>query len=308
MAGTKKVGELLMNKATTIPSKPGSLGLLSGSQVKIPLNLSKVILTAAAGLFGILMVIPLVWMLSASLKNEIEVFQYPIRWIPEAVRWENYREVWAGLYPFSTFYWNSLVVTTISVTGLVITSSLAAYSFAKLDYPGRDKIFLGYLATMMIPPQVLLVPRFILFRNFGILNTHWALILPGIFIIFGVFLLRQFFTTIPKELSESALIDGASHFTIWSKIIMPLAKPALVSLIIVSFVWRWNDYEEPLVFLNTKELFTIPVALTLFVDEFETRYSLIMAATVSAIVPVLAVFLAGQKYFVQGIVTSGLKG
>ena len=272
------------------------------------IDLPKIILTAIAASIGIVMVLPLVWMLSASLKTEIEVFTYPIQWIPETIRWRNYQEVWAGLYPFGTFYWNSIQVTTISVTGLVITSSLAAYSFAKLQYPGRDVLFLAYLSTMMIPPQVLLVPRFILFRNFGILNTHWALILPGIFIIFGVFLLRQFFTTIPNELSESAIIDGANHLTIWSRIIMPLAKPGLVSLVIVSFVWRWNDYEEPLIFLFSRDLFTIPVGLTLFVDEFETRYSLIMAATVSAIVPVLAVFLAGQKFFVRGIVTSGLKG
>lgn len=289
------MGKLLMN-APTIERL--------GKRIDLP----KIILTAIAASIGIVMVLPLVWMLSASLKTEIEVFTYPIQWIPETIRWRNYQEVWAGLYPFGTFYWNSIQVTTISVTGLVITSSLAAYSFAKLQYPGRDVLFLAYLSTMMIPPQVLLVPRFILFRNFGILNTHWALILPGIFIIFGVFLLRQFFTTIPNELSESAIIDGANHLTIWSRIIMPLAKPGLVSLVIVSFVWRWNDYEEPLIFLFSRDLFTIPVGLTLFVDEFETRYSLIMAATVSAIVPVLAVFLAGQKFFVQGIVTSGLKG
>ncbi len=187
-------------------------------------------------------------------------------------------------------------------------SSLAAYSFAKLNFPGRDQIFLTYLATMMIPPQVLLVPRFLLFLNFGILNTHWALILPGIFVIFGVFLMRQFFTSIPNELSESAIIDGANHLAIWARVIMPLAKPALVSLLIVSFVWRWNEYEEPLIFLNTKELFTIPVGMTLFMDEFETRYSLIMAAAVSAILPVIAVFMAGQRFFVEGVMTSGLKG
>ena len=289
------MGKLLMN-APTIERL--------GTRIDLP----KIILTAIAASIGIVMVLPLVWMLSASLKTEIEVFRYPIQWIPETIRWRNYQEVWAGLYPFGTFYWNSIQVTTISVTGLVITSSLAAYSFAKLQYPGRDVLFLAYLSTMMIPPQVLLVPRFILFRSFGILYSLWALILPGIFIIFGVFLLRQFFTTIPNELSESAIIDGANHLTIWSRIVMPLAKPGLVSLVIVSFVWRWNDYEEPLIFLFSRDLFTIPVGLTLFVDEFETRYSLIMAATVSAIVPVLAVFLAGQKFFVRGIVTSGLKG
>ncbi|TVR05724.1 MAG: carbohydrate ABC transporter permease [Spirochaetaceae bacterium] len=271
-------------------------------------QLTKIVWTAVAAVIGAFMVLPLIWMVSASLKTELEVFQYPIRWIPETIRWENYREVWAGIYPFWIFYVNSIKVTTLSVTGLLATSSLAAYSFAKLRYPGRDKIFLAYLSTMMIPPQVLLVPRFIIFRNIGILNTHWALILPGMFIIFGVFLLRQFFSTIPNELSESALMDGAGHLTIWSRIVLPLAKPAIISLLIVSFVWRWNDFEEPLIFLNTKELFTIPVAMTLFIDEFDTRYSLIMAATVSAIVPVLAVFLAGQRFFVQGVVTSGLKG
>lgn len=264
--------------------------------------------SAVALFFGLFMVLPLVWMVSASLKSEAEVFMYPIRWIPEIIRFDSYREVWAGMYPFSVFYLNSLKVTGISVTGLMVTSSMAAYSFAKLRYPGRDKIFIAYLATMMIPPQVMLVPRFILFQRIGILNTHWALILPGIFIIFGVFLLRQFFIGIPNELSESALMDGASHFTIYSKIILPLAKPALISLLIVSFVWRWNDYEEPLIFLNSVDLFTIPVGMTLFIDEFETRYSLMMAASVSAVIPVLTVFLIGQKFFVRGVVTSGLKG
>lgn len=268
----------------------------------------KSIVSLVAGVIGLFMVLPLVWMISSSLKSEVEVFQYPIRWIPETIRWENYREVWAGLYPFGIFYFNSIKVTVISVIGMLITSSLAAYSFAKLNFPGRDQIFLTYLATMMIPPQVLLVPRFLLFRNFGILNTHWALILPGIFVIFGVFLMRQFFTSIPNELSESAIIDGANHLAIWARVIMPLAKPALVSLLIVSFVWRWNEYEEPLIFLNTKELFTIPVGMTLFMDEFETRYSLIMAAAVSAILPVIAVFMAGQRFFVEGVMTSGLKG
>ncbi len=271
-------------------------------------QVTKIVWTAVAAVIGAFMVLPLIWMISASLKTEVEVFQYPIRWIPETIRWENYREVWAGIYPFWIFYANSIKVTTLSVAGLLATSALAAYSFAKLRYPGRNTLFLAYLSTMMIPPQVLLVPRFIIFRNIGILNTHWALVLPGMFIIFGVFLLRQFFSTIPNELSESALMDGAGHLTIWSRIILPLAKPAIISLLIVSFVWRWNDFEEPLIFLNTKELFTIPVAMTLFIDEFDTRYSLIMAATVSAIIPVLAVFLAGQRFFVQGVVTSGLKG
>jgi multiple sugar transport system permease protein len=287
------MGKLLKDKATT---------------TKEPVEIQKIVRTVIALFLGLFMVSPLIWMLSASLKPEVEVFSYPIRIIPRSIMWDNYREVWAGIYPFGLFYFNSIKVTFISVTGLIITSSLAAYSFSKLRYPGRDALFLLYLSTMMIPPQVLMVPRFILFRNFGILNTHYALILPGIFIIFGVFLLRQFFMTIPNELSESALIDGAGHFTIFSRIIMPLAKPAIISLLIVSFVWRWNDYEEPLIFLSSKDLFTIPVGMTLFVDEFETRYSLIMAAAVSAVLPVLAVFLAGQKFFVQGVVTTGIKG
>ena len=291
--------------------------LLSGKSLRasgLPLKRSgrlstpKIVLTIAAGIVGFAMLLQLVSMLSASLKIESEVFAYPIKWIPETIRWENYKEVWAGLYPFGRFYLNSVKVTVISVTGMVLTSSTAAYSFAKLRYRGRDQIFLLYLATIMIPPQVLLVPRFLMFRSMGILDTHWALILPGIYVVFGVFLLRQFFTTIPNELSESALMDGAGHFTIWSRIIMPLAKPALVSLVIVSFIWRWNDYQDPLIFLNTKELFTIPVGMTLFIDEFDTRYSLIMAAGVSAVVPVIAVFIAGQRFFVQGVITSGLKG
>lgn len=258
--------------------------------------------------FGLFMLMPLLWMISASLKEEGEVFGYTVQWIPKVLKWDNYKEVWFGAYPFYVFYLNSIKVTFTSVIGLVLTSTLAAYGFSKLKFIGRDVIFLIYLSTMMIPQQAILVPRFILFKNIGILNTHLSLILPGIFMTFGVFLLRQFFLTIPYELSEAAIMDGANHLRICFQIIMPLAKPAIVSLIIISFVWRWNNYEEPLIFLSTKELFTIPVALTLFIGEYETRYSLIMAASCSAVIPVLAVFLLGQKYFIQGVVTTGIKG
>lgn len=280
----------------------------SNTNVQTRNYVKKILLTIIMFIFGISMIIPFVWMLSASLKKEIDVFKYPIEWVPKTFEWTNYAEVWGQRYSFYVFYINSIKVTVIQEIGLLITSSLAAYGFAKLKFKGRDAIFLLYLSTMMIPDQVVMVPRFIMFKNMGILDTHWSLILPGIFAVFGVFMLRQFFITIPDELSEAAIIDGCNHFEIWYKIILPLAKPAIASLLILTFVWKWNDYEQALIFLSTRSKLTIPIGLNLFLDENDQRYALIMAATCSATLPVLLVFIAGQKYFVEGIATSGIKG
>lgn len=273
-------------------------------------TITKFLITIIMFAFGIIMILPFVWMLSTSFKLEIDVFKYPIEWIPKRLNLNNYTEVWLKQNPpFYVYYLNSIKITLICVIGELVTSSLAAYGFARLDFRGRDKVFLMYLGTMMIPFQVLMVPRFMLFQWMGLYNTHWALILPGMFTTLGVFLLRQFFLTIPMELSESARIDGASEFRTFWRIILPLAKPALASLAILSFVWRWNDYEGPLIFLTKRNLYTIPLGLTNFIDEMGGQQNtLIMAASVSAILPIIIVFLSGQKYFIEGITAGGVKG
>lgn len=258
---------------------------------------------------ALLFLAPFAWMVVSSLKREIDVFRLPVRWIPEPLTWKNYSEVWTGSHTLTRYIGNSLIVAAARVAGELFTSSLAAYAFARMRFRGRDAIFVLYLATLIIPHQMLLVPRFILYRELGIYDTLWALILPGIFTVFGTFLLRQFFLTIPQDLSDAARVDGATDWEIYRRIVLPLARPALASLAILAFVWSWNDYETPLVMLTTESRFTIPLGLTRYIDEgggFSA--ALIMAGSVSAVVPVIVLFLLLQRQFIAALARSGLKG
>jgi multiple sugar transport system permease protein len=273
----------------------------------VPL-LIKVCLTVIMGFFAILMILPYIWMLSTSFKVNGEVFKYPIEWIPSVWHFENYKQVWSGPNPFYIYYFNSIKITSITVAGNLLTSAMAGYAFAKINFKGRNFFFLLYLSTMMIPSQVLLVPRFILFDWMKLINTHYSLILPGLFTVFGTFLMRQFFSTLPNELLEAARVDGAGYWRTFWQICLPLTKPAFVTLLILTFTWHWNDYETPLIFIRDKALFTIPLGLTNYVEEFGTNYVLSMAASVSALVPLLIVVLICQKWFVEGIASTGLKG
>jgi multiple sugar transport system permease protein len=268
---------------------------------------SKIIMTAFMAALSISMLVPFAWMLSASFKPDNQVFNFPIDWIPKIPTLENYVKVWGSSVPFYKFFMNSVSVSLWCVVGEVCTSALAGYAFAKIKFRGREVLFWLYVATLIFPGQMMLIPRFVLFRLTGLYNTHWTLILPGMFTAFGTFMLRQFFATIPDELSESAKIDGANHFTIFRKIVLPLALPAFAALIIFQFVGTWNDYEAPLVYIRTKELATIPLGLSFFRDENSASYGAIMAASVCSLIPIFAVFLAFQKQFVAGIATSGLK-
>lgn len=268
---------------------------------------TKIVLTVIMAVISIIMLMPFAWMLSASFKPDNQIFNFPIEWIPKDFTWANYDRVWNSDVPFTRFFTNSLKVTLLSVTGEVLTSALAAYAFAKIKFRGREVIFLIYLATLAFPTQMMLIPRYVLFKAFRIYNTHWALILPGMFTAFGTFMLRQFFMSIPDELCESAKIDGAGHFTIFSRIVVPLAIPAFSALIIFQFVGSWNEYEAPLVYIRSKELATIPLGLNFFRDENSSSYGAIMAASVCSLLPIFAVFLTFQKQFVAGIATSGLK-
>lgn len=268
----------------------------------------KIFITILTAGIALLMILPFIWMLSTSFKINGEVFKYPIDWIPKTWHFENYKKVWTGTDPFYLFYWNSIKITGITVAGNLLTSAMAGYAFAKVRFKGRNFLFLLYLSTMMIPGQVLLVPRFILFDQLNLINTHYALILPGLFYVFGTFLMRQFFSTLPNELLEAGRVDGAGYWRTFWQICLPLTKPAIVTLLILSFTWHWNDYENPLIMLREKKLYTIPVGLTSYVEEFGTNYVLMMAASVSALVPVLIVVTICQKWFVEGITSSGLKG
>lgn len=268
-----------------------------------------IVISVVMWAIALLFLMPFVWMVVSSLKRDIDVFRLPIRWIPDPLSWASYEKIWTGPHPITRFMGNSLLVAVARVIGEVTTASLAAYAFARMEFRGRNAIFVVYLATMIIPSQMLLVPRFILYRQLHIYDTLWALILPGIFTVFGTFFLRQFFISIPKDLTDAAKLDGASEFQCYRQIVMPLARPAIASLIILAFVWSWNDYETPLVMLTTESRFTIPLGLTRYMDEgggFSP--SLIMAGAVSSILPVLLVFLVLQKQFIAALARSGMKG
>ncbi|KXG87507.1 carbohydrate ABC transporter permease [Agrobacterium bohemicum] len=255
----------------------------------------------------IVMLLPFVWMLSASLKLSRDVFAFPIEWIPAQPRWENYTEIWTKI-PLALFIYNTSKLTIIVTIMQLLTSSFAAYAFAKLHFPYKNTLFLGYIATIAMPWQVYMVPQFLLMREFGLNNTHLALILLQAFTAFGVFLMRQFYMSIPNELCEAARIDGMNEYQIWAKIMLPLSKPALSTLTIFTFVTTWNDFLGPMIYLTKTELKTIQIGLRMFISQYSAEYGLIMAASVVALIPVLIVFLALQRFFVEGVASSGIKG
>ena len=251
--------------------------------------------------------IPFVWMLSSSLKLDREVFAYPIRWIPETFHWENYSQIWTKV-PMLTFFKNTAVLALTVTFVQTLTSSFAAYAFAKLEFRGRDVLFLCYIATIAIPWQAYMIPQFILMRSVGLYDNLWSIIVLQSFSAFGVFLMRQFYRSIPTELCEAARLDGLSEYGIWMRIMLPLSKAAIATLVIFTFVNTWNDYMGPMIYLTRDENKTIQVGLRRFIQEQSSDYHLIMAASVCSLVPVSAVFLCLQRYFIEGIATSGMKG
>lgn len=255
----------------------------------------------------IIMLLPFAWMLSASLKLSRDVFAFPIEWIPSQPRWENYLDIWTKI-PLALFIYNTSKLTIIVTVLQLLTSSFAAYAFAKLHFPYKNTLFLGYIATIAMPWQVYMVPQFLLMREFGLNNTHLALICLQAFTAFGVFLMRQFYMSIPTELCEAARIDGMNEYQIWAKIMLPLSKPALSTLTIFTFVTTWNDFLGPMIYLTRTELKTIQIGLRMFISQYSAEYGLIMAASVVALIPVLIVFLALQRFFVEGVASSGIKG
>ena len=251
--------------------------------------------------------IPFLWMLSASLKMNKDVFTFPIKWIPDNPRWKNYVDIWTKI-PLLTFVKNSAKLTIIVTLLQLFTSSFAAYAFAKMNFKGKNVLFLGYIATIAVPWQAYMVPQFMMMRAWHLNNTHLAIIFLQAFSAFGVFLMKQFYEGVPTELCEAARIDGLTEYGIWFRIMLPLSKPALSTLTIFTFVSTWNDFLGPLIYLTKNELKTIQIGLRMFIRQYSAEYGLIMAASVIALIPVLIVFLALQKYFVQGVASTGLKG
>ena len=254
------------------------------------------------------MVVPFLWMLSASIKSDREVFlMNPFVWIPEVPKWENYIEIWTKI-PMLKFVENTVFLTIVVTLLQLLTSSFAAYSFAKLDFKHKNALFLAYIATIAMPWQVYMVPQFIMMRNMGLNDKLLAMICLQAFSAFGVFLMKQFYEGIPSELCEAARIDGMSEYKIYMKIMLPLSKPALSTLTIFTFVNTWNDYLGPLIYLKTEEKKTIQLGLKMFIGQYSSEYGLIMAGSVLSLIPVIIVFLCLQKYFVEGVASTGLKG
>lgn len=266
-------------------------------------------ITIVLALCGVIFLLPFLWMLSTSFKIEADVFIYPIDWIPK--RWnaiDNYREVWFGKHPFYLYYWNSIKVAVGTMLLSVAVSSMAAYGFSKIRFRAGRWLFFIVLATFMVPQQAILVPQFIIYRSIGLFDSHIGLVLLGSFSVLGTFMLRQFFMGIHPEYIESAKIDGAGHLRIFLQIAAPLVKPAIATYAILRFIWTWNDYQNPLIFLRSDGLFTIQLAMQKFTTINGEFYSLIMAAAVSAIIPLLILFIIGQRSVIDGIALGGIKG
>ena len=255
-----------------------------------------------------LAVFPFLWMISTSLKGAEEAFAYPPSLIPKTFRWENYKKALTDL-PFDKAYFNSLKLAAINVTGQVLTSAMAGYALGKLKFRGSNVVFGGFIAVMMVPYTVISIPLFLIFSELNLIDTHLAIILmTAAYMPMGVFLCRQFIMALPDELIEAAVIDGASYGSVFFRIIIPRIKPALASLGIFSFMWNWNSFYTPLIFLNSQDKFTVPLLLNMFKGKYTVDWSLIMAASTISIIPVLVVYLFAQKHIIEGITITGLKG
>ena len=254
------------------------------------------------------MIIPFIWMLSASIKTNTEVFKMsPFKLIPDIPRWDNYARIWTKI-PLMNFIGNTVYLTIIVTFLQLFTSSFAAYAFSKLDFKHKNGIFLAYIATIAMPWQVYMVPQFIMMRKMGLNDKLLAMICLQAFSAFGVFMMKQFYDDIPDSLCEAARIDGMSEYKIYTSIMLPLSKPALSTLTIFTFVNTWNDYLGPLIYLKTETKKTIQLGLRMFIGQFAAEYGLIMAGSIITLIPVLIVFLSLQKYFVEGVAATGIKG
>jgi multiple sugar transport system permease protein len=294
-----------MEGGTGMKAETGTKKLSSKSRNAL---IGKIVLYVVLLIITALMVVPFLWMLSASIKSNREVFiMDPFVWIPEVPRWQNYVDIWTKI-PLLKFVQNTVILTIIVTFLQLLTSSFAAYSFSKLEFKHKNTLFLAYIATIAMPWQVYMVPQFIMMRGMGLNDKLLAMICLQAFSAFGVFMMKQFYDGIPTDLCEAARIDGMSEYKIYSKIMLPLSKPALSTLTIFTFVNTWNDYLGPLIYLKTETKKTIQLGLKMFIGQYSAEYGLIMAGSVLSLIPVIVVFLCLQKYFVEGVAATGLKG
>lgn len=271
-------------------------------------RISNLIIQIILIIMAALAIFPFLWMVSTSLKGAQEAFAYPPSLIPEIFRWENYKKALTDL-PFDKAYFNSLKLAVINVTGQVTTSAMAGYALGKLKFRGSNVVFGGFITVMMVPYTVISIPLFLIFSELNLIDTHLAIILMTFaYMPMGVFLCRQFIMALPDELIEAAIIDGANYGSIFFRIIVPLIRPALASLGIFSFMWNWNSFYTPLIFLNSQDKFTVPLLLNIFKGKYTVDWSLIMAASTISIIPVLIVYLFAQKHIIEGITITGMKG
>jgi multiple sugar transport system permease protein len=270
----------------------------------LPLNLiAHIILMLGA----VTMIIPFLWTVSTSLKQLKEVFVFPPKLFGEHIMWENYLRI-SDRFPFDTYFLNSLKVTVIVVIVQLLTSSMAGFVFARLRFKYREVLFGCYLATMMIPVQVTMIPNFIVMRHYDLIDTHASLILPALVSAFGTFLMRQFFQSIPGSLEEAAKMDGCSPFGVYWRVFVPLSKPAIATLAVFVFMGMWNDFMAPLIYINSQDKMTLPLGLASMQGMYGTDWPVLMASTVLSIAPLVIIFLLAQDFFIRGVTLSGLKG
>ncbi len=273
----------------------------------LPALLRSLALHALVYAGAITMLLPFLWMVSTSLKESGSVFDIPPKWIPDPVAWGNYRETLDAL-PFGWMFLNTVIVSGAITLGQLLTSSLAGYAFARIPFRGRDRLFLAYLATMMVPGAVTMIPIFITIRMLDLVDTYWALILPGVFTAYGTFMMRQFFMAIPRAIEEAAFIDGSGHFGVYWRIVLPLSKPALATLGTFTFMGAWRDFMWPLLVTNSETMQTLSVGLASFQGMYYTAWPLLMAGSVLVMAPLVAVFLFNQRFFIESIKLEGVKG
>ena len=270
--------------------------------------MSKIVIYTILVIMAAVMIVPFLWMLSASIKSDREVFKMnPFVFIPANPKWSNYHDIWTKI-PMPTFVQNTVILTLVVTFLQLLTSSFAAYSFAKLEFKHRKTLFLAYIATIAMPWQVYMVPQFIMFRKMGLNDKLLAMVCLQAFSAFGVFMMKQFYEDIPNELCEAARIDGMTEYGIYFRIMLPLSKPALSTLTIFTFVNTWNDYLGPLIYLRSEEKKTIQLGLKMFISQYSSDYGLIMAGSVLSLIPLIVMFLFFQKYFVEGVAATGIKG
>lgn len=251
--------------------------------------------------------LPFYWMVVSSLKTDNDVFTVPIKWVPHSVVWRNYLDIWHKSQ-MTTWLKNTLLLSFVVTVLQLLTGSFAAYGFSKVRFPGRNALFLAYVGTIAVPWQSYMIPQFILMSRLRLSNTLWSIIALQSFSALGVFLMKQYYESIPEELSEAARIDGMSEYGIYRRIMLPLSAPALASLALLTFVNTWNDYLGPLIYLRSPDLRTVQLGLSTFVSQYNAEYALIMTGSVLSVLPIAVIFLLGQRYFVEGIATTGLKG